>query len=74
MQDEHYVEVMTFDPVNKELSKLCQGYQEGLSEYGIWLAQHVQIIQTKFPRHITDEHLEGVKHNNFYKASRRSTR
>ena len=37
-------------------------------EDGVKLAQHVQIIQTEFPRCIRDEHLEGVKHDCFYKG------
>ena len=47
---------------------LHQGYQEGMSEYGVWLAQHVWVIQNEFPRCIRDEHLEGVKCNHFYEG------
>ena len=68
MLDKHYGVVMTFDALNKELYMLHQGYQEGMSEYGVWLALHVWIIQTDLPRHIRDEHLEGVKHDHFYEG------
>ena len=68
MLDEHYRVVMMFDAMNKELYMLHQGYQEGMSEYGVWLAWHVWIIQTEFPRCIRDEHLEGVKHDHFNKG------
>ena len=68
MLDEHYGVVMTIDALNKELYMLCQGYQVDVSTYGVQLAQHVKIIQTEFPRCIRDEHLEGVKHDYFYKG------
>ena len=45
-----------------------QGYQEGMSEYGVQLAWHVQIIQTELHVHIRDEHLEGVKCDHFYEG------
>ena len=35
MLDEHYRVVMMFDALNKELYMLHQGYQEGMSEYGV---------------------------------------
>ena len=68
MLDEHYGVVMTFDVLNKELYMLHQGYQEGMSEYGMWLAWHIWIIQTEFLRHIRDEHLERVKHDHSYEG------
>ena len=54
--------------LNKELYMLCQCYQEGMSKYGVGLAWHVQIIQTEFARCTRGEHLEGVKHDHFYKG------
>ena len=36
--DDHYGVVMTFNALHKELYMLLQGYQEGMSEYGIQLA------------------------------------
>ena len=47
---------------------LHQGYQEGMSEYGTRFAQHVQIIQTEFPRCIRNEHLEGLDCDHFYEG------
>ena len=47
---------------------LHQGYQEGMSKCGVWLAWHVWIIQTEFPGCIRDEHLGGVKQDHFYEA------
>ena len=59
---------MTFNALNKELFMLHQGYQEGMSEYGVWLAHHVWVIQTEFPRWRSDEHLKGVKQGHFYEG------
>ena len=68
MQDEHYRVVMMFDALNKELYTLHQGYQEGMSKYSVQLAWHIKIIQTKFPRRIREEHLEGLNQDCFYEV------
>ena len=68
MLDEHYRVVVMFDTLSKELYMVCQGYQEGVSKYGVQLAWYVQIIQTEFARCIRDEHLEGAKQDHFYEG------
>ena len=47
--DEHYVMVMTFDTLSKELYFLKQGSGENVAEFGVHLSQQVQILSGKDP-------------------------
>ena len=61
MLDEHYVVVMIFDALSKELYSLNQGPQENITEFGVCLLQHIQIFQSEYLGRIQQKHIEEVK-------------
>ena len=50
MLDEHYGIIMMFDILSKELYSLKQGSGENKAEFGVYLSQQVQILQSRVPR------------------------
>ena len=66
--DEHYGVMMTFNALSKELYSLKQGMGENVAEFGVCLSQQVQILQTKYPGRIQQEHVEEVKQDCFYRG------
>ena len=65
MLDEHYSVMMTFDALSKELYSLKQGMGENVAKFGVCLSTQVQILQTKYPGRIQQEHVEEVKRDHF---------
>ena len=66
MLDKHYGVVMTFHALSRELYSLKQGLSENVAKFSIHLLQHVQILQSEYPRRIQPEHLEEMKCDCFY--------
>ena len=59
--DEHCGDVMTFDTLRKEVYSLKQGMGENVAEFGVCLAQQIQILQMGYHSRIQQEHVEGVE-------------
>ena len=68
MLDKHYGIVMKFNGLSKELFFLKQVLCENVAEFGVWLSQQVQILQSEYPGRIQLEHVEGVKCDCFYEG------
>ena len=68
MLDEHYVVVMTFDALSKELYSLKKGSGENVATFWVHLSQQVQILQLDYPGRIQLEHIEEMKHDHLYKG------
>ena len=66
--DKHYGVVMTFDALSKELCSLKQGSGGNVAEFRVCLSQQVQILQSKYPGRIQQEHIEEMKWDCFYKG------
>ena len=68
MLGEHYGAMMTFDSLSKELYSLKKGMGENMAEFGVCLSQQVQILLTKYPGRIQQQHVEKVKQDCFYEG------
>ena len=66
MLDKHSGVMMIFDTLRKELYSLKQGME--CWEFGVCLSQQVQILQTRYPSWIQQEHVEEVKWDHFYEG------
>ena len=47
--DEHYNSVKALDALNEELFELCMGEKETVSDWGVCLSRHLQVIGASFP-------------------------
>ena len=59
--DEHYGVVMMFNTLSKEIYSLKQGSGEDVAEFGVYLSQQVQILQSEYLGRIQQEHVEELK-------------
>ena len=51
MLDKHYNNVGALDALNQELLWLCVGKREMVSDWGVCLSRHLQILAASFPEH-----------------------
>ena len=58
--------VMMFDALSKELYSLKQTTGENMAEFGVYLLQQVQILQSEYPERIQQEHVDEMKWDCFY--------
>ena len=49
--DEHYNNLKALDALNQELFQLCMGEKETVSDWGVCLLRHLQILVVSFPEH-----------------------
>ena len=47
--DEHYNNVKALDALNQELFQLQMGEKETMSDWGVWLSRHLQVLAASFP-------------------------
>ena len=47
--DEHYNNVKVLDALNQELFQLQMTDKETVSDWGVWLSRHLQILAASFP-------------------------
>ena len=64
--DEHYNNVKALDALNQELFQLQMGEKEMVSELGVHLFRHLQILTTSFLECILLDHVTTLKHDCFY--------
>ena len=64
--DEHYNSVKALDALNQELFQLHMGKKEMISDWGVHLSQHLQILAVSFPEHFPPDHMAELKHDHFY--------
>ena len=64
--DEHYNNVKVLDALNQELFQMRMADKETVSDWGICLSQHLQILAASFPDRFPLEHVAELKRDQFY--------
>ena len=64
--DKHYNNVKALDVLNKELFQLWMADKETVSDWGIHLSSHLQILAASFPDCFPPEHVVELKRDYFY--------
>ena len=63
--DEHYNNVKAIDALNQELFQMRMADKETMSDWGICLSQHLQILAASFPDRFPPEHVAELKRDQF---------
>ena len=66
--DEHYNNVKTLDALNQELFQMRMADKETVSDWGVHLSRHLQIIAASFPDCFPPEHIAKLKRDPFYRG------
>ena len=64
--DEHYNNVKALDALNQELFQLQMADKETVSDWGVWLSRHLQVLLASFPDHFPPDHVAELKRDHFY--------
>ena len=64
--DEHYNNVKALDALNQELFQMRMADKETVSDWGVCLSQHLQILVASFPNRFPLEHVAKLKRDRFY--------
>ena len=64
--DEHYNNVKALDTLNQELFQLCMGEKEMVSDWGVHLSRHLQILAVSFPECFHPDCVAKLKCDHFY--------
>ena len=64
--NEHYNNVKALDALNQELFQLCLGEKETVSDWGVNLSRHLQILAASFLEHFPLDCIAKLKHDHFY--------
>ena len=64
--DEHYNNVKVLDVLNQELFQLQMADKETVSDWGICLSRHLQILAASFPDCFPPDHVAELKRDHFY--------
>ena len=64
--DEHYNNVKVLDALNQELFQLQMADKETVSDWGVHLSRHLQILAASFPDHFPPDHVAELKRDHFY--------
>ena len=64
--DEHYNNVKVFDALNQELFQLWMAGKETVSDCGICLSRHLQVLAASFPDRFPPDHVVELKRDHFY--------
>ena len=64
--DKHYNNVKVLDVLNQELFQLWMADKETVSDWGVCLSRHLQILATSFPDCFPPEHVAELKRVCFY--------
>ena len=64
--DEHYNNVKVLDVLNQELFQLWMADKETVSDWGVCLLRHLQILAAFFPNHFPPDHVVELKRDHFY--------
>ena len=64
--DEHYNNVKILDALNQELIQLWMADKETLSDWGICLSKHLQVLANSFPDCFPPDHAAELKRDHFY--------
>ena len=64
--DEHYNNVKAFDALNQELFQLQMVDKETMSDLGICLSRHLQVLAASFPDCFSPDQVPELKRDCFY--------
>ena len=64
--DEHYNKVKALDALNQELFQLWMADTETVSDWGIHLSRHVQVLPASFPDCFPPDQVARLKRDHFY--------
>ena len=64
--DEHYNNVKVLDVLNQELLQLWMADKETMSDWGVCLSRHLQVLAASFSNHFPLDWVVGVKRDYFY--------
>ena len=64
--DEHYNNIKALDTLNQELFQMRMADKETVSDWGIYLSQHLQILAASFPDRFPLERVTELKRDPFY--------
>ena len=63
---EHYNNVKALDALNHELFQLQMVDKETISDWGIYLSRHLQVLAASFPNCFPLDHVAKLKQDHFY--------
>ena len=64
--DEHYNNLKVLDALNQELFQLQMADKETVSDWGVCLSRHLQILAASFPDHFPPDCVAELKRDHFY--------
>ena len=64
--DEHYNNLKALDVLNQELFQLQMADKETVSDWGVHLSRHLQILAASFPDHFPSDRVAELKRDCFY--------
>ena len=64
--DKYYNNVKALDALNQELFQLQMADKETVSDWGICLLSHLQVLAASFPECFLPDHVTELKCNHFY--------
>ena len=64
--DKHYNNIKALDALNQELFQMRMADKETVSDWGVCLSQHLQILAASFPNQFPPEHVAELKRDRFY--------
>ena len=64
--DEHYNNMKALDVLNQELFQLWMADKETVSDWGVHLSRHSQILAASFPDHFPPDRVAELKGDCFY--------
>ena len=64
--DEYYNNVKVLDALNQELFRLQMADKETVSDWGIHLSRHLQVLAASFPDCFSPDQVAELKRDHFY--------
>ena len=64
--DEHYNNMEVLDVLNQELFQLWMADKETVSDWGVCLSRHLQVLAASFPDHFSPDCVAELKRDCFY--------
>ena len=64
--DKHYNNVKALDMLNQELCQLQMADKETVSDWGVHLLRHLQVLAASFPDHFPSDCVAELKRDHFY--------
>ena len=64
--DEHYNNVKALNALNQELFQMRMADKETVSDWGVCLSQHLQILSASFPDQFPPDCVAKLKRDRFY--------